>query len=287
MRSYVPEFEMTTPPDLAAALRLLAEGARPFAGGTDLMVELEAGTLCGRRFVNLWPLAELRGITAAADRLRIGALTTYTDLLTSSAVRREYPLLAAASHETGSIAIQNRGTLGGNLANASPAADSAPVLLVYDAEVELRSETDRRVVPYESFHSGYRTTALREGELIAAILLPRRAAAPVGAWRERFRKVGARRAQAIAKLSLAAVARVDGGVLRELRLAFGSMGPVPLRCHRMEAAILAGHPPPLDELSPVDDLRSTAAYRLRVARNLLDAFLYECVMASGVGSRVD
>jgi xanthine dehydrogenase small subunit len=123
--------------------------------------------------------------------------------------------------------------------------------------------------------------------LVSAILLPRRAAAPAGVWRERFRKVGARRAQAIAKLSLAAVARVDGGVLRELRLAFGSMGPVPLRCRRTEAAILAGHPPPLDELTPVDDLRSTAAYRLRVARNLLDTFLRECVMASGVDSRVD
>lgn len=287
MRSYVPDFEMATPHDIAAALRLLAEGARPFAGGTDLMVELEAGTLRGRRFVNLWPLAELRGVTPGADRLRIGALTTYTDLLASDVIHREYPMLAAAARETGSVAIQNRGTLGGNLANASPAADSPPVLLAYGAEVELWSETGRRVVPYETFHRGYKQTALREGELIASVLLPRRGAGPDGAWRERFRKVGARRAQAIAKLSLAAVARVEGGVLRQLRLAFGSMGPVPLRCRRMEAAILAGHPPPLDELTPVDDLRSTAAYRLRVARNLLETFLRECVMASGKNSRVD
>ncbi len=287
MRSYVPDFEMATPLDIAAALRLLAEGARPFAGGTDLMVELEAGTLRGRRFVNLWPLAELRGVTPGADRLRIGALTTYTDLLASDAIHREYPMLAAAARETGSVAIQNRGTLGGNLANASPAADSPPVLLAYDAEVELWSETGRRVVPYETFHCGYKQTALREGELIAAILLPPRAARPDGAWRERFRKVGARRAQAIAKLSLAAVACVEGGVLRELRIAFGSMGPVPLRCRHMEAAILAGHPPPFDELTPVDDFRSTAAYRLRVARNLLETFLREYVMESGVGSRVD
>ena len=196
-------------------------------------------------------------------------------------------MLAAAARETGSVAIQNRGTLGGNLANASPAADSPPVLLAYDAEVELWSETGRRVVPYETFHRGYKQTALREGEWIASVLVPRRGAGPDGAWRERFRKVGARRAQAIAKLSLAAMARVEDGVLRQLRLAFGSMGPVPLRCRRMEAAILAGHPPPLDELTPVDDLRSTAAYRLRVARNLLETFLRECVMASGKNSRVD
>lgn len=269
MRSFVPEFELSTPASLAEALMLLASGATPFAGGTDLMVGLDAGQLTHRHFVNLAPLTELRSIEECNNAIQIGALSTYTEIAGSSIVAKHFPMLAAAARQTGCLAIQNRGTIGGNIANASPAADSCPVLLAYDASILLRSSTGQRTIPYRQFHTGYKTTLLAPGELIEAIRLPIRE----GIWLDRFRKVGPRQAQAIAKLSLAASAQVFNSKISAIRIAFGGVAPTPLRCYLTENQILSCKPWRLDELQPITDNRSTAEYRKQVAYNLMKDFI--------------
>ncbi len=182
-------------------------------------------------------------------------------------------MLVEAAAEVGSIANQNRATLGGNLANASPAADSAPALLAYDAELELASARGSRRVAYHRFHLGYKQMDMQPDELIVRIHLPLDRAG----WAHYWRKVATRAAQAIAKVSLAAAALVEDGVIRDARIAYGAVAPYPLRCHQAEAALrgaaLPAQPPPLDELSPIDDLRSTEHYRRTVAGNLMTEFL--------------
>jgi CO/xanthine dehydrogenase FAD-binding subunit len=278
MRSNLPTYELAAPPDLAGALDLLATGDyRPFAGGTDLMVLAEAGKLPHRQWVSLWHLDELRGIRPTDEGgVEIGALTTYADVRRSDLLNRSWPLLARAAAETGGLAIQNRGTLGGNVANASPAADTPPVLLVYGAELELVSAAGSRRVPYGAFHRGYKQMDLGAGELIRAIHLPPRDGA---AWRDTYHKVGTRKAQAISKLCLAAAVRLEGDVVAEARIAFGAVAPVPLRCPGAEAAlrgrrlgreaIAAAQQALATEIAPIDDFRSTERYRRRVAQNLL------------------
>jgi CO/xanthine dehydrogenase FAD-binding subunit len=264
---------MRAPASLREALDLMAAEPgqwRPFAGGTDLMVLFEAGKLDHRRFLSIWRLAELRGITVSAETVSLGALTTYTDVLRHQIVSREFPLLAEAARNTGAIATQNRGTLGGNIVNASPAADSPPALLVYDAELELISARGSRRLPYREFHTGYKQMRLEPDELLAGIHLRR----DTGRWRQYYRKVGTRKAQAISKVCFAGLLDRATG---ETRIALGSVAPVPLRCLRTEAAIAAGADPLAAlaaEISPIDDIRSLAAYRRRVARNLLSDFLY-------------
>ena len=284
MRAYLPAYEMTVPRTLGEALGLLREGAgvwRPFAGGTDLMVLLEAGKLEHRRFFSIRHLSELRGVSEVDGVVRVGALTTYTDVRRSELLGRLFPMLGQAARETGGIAIQNRGTVGGNIANASPAADTPPALLAYDAEVELVSADGVRRVPYAEFHTGYKQTVMRADELIAAVLLPK---LREGA-RHFYRKVGTRRAQAISKVCFAALAEVEGESLTEVRVALGSVAPVVLRCRRTEE-VLRGRMPDEEalraaveeigrEVTPIDDVRSTARYRTRVAQNLLREFLSE------------
>jgi len=251
----------------------------PFAGGTDLMVLLEAGKLAKRRFLDLWNLAELRGIATSEETVRIGALATYTDLLNDPTLASEFPLICTAARETGAVAIQNRGTVGGNIANASPAADLPPALLVYDAELELASSERRRRIPYAGFHTGYKQMDLAPDELIVAVRLPRGRSN----WRQVYRKVGTRRAQAISKICFAAAAEVEQGIIREIRIALGSVAPTVVRAHSAEAAlrgrqvhretVSAARAALHHDISPIDDIRSTAAYRLTVAGNLLEEFL--------------
>jgi xanthine dehydrogenase iron-sulfur cluster and FAD-binding subunit A len=177
------------------------------------------------------------------------------------------------------VAIQNRGTIGGNIANASPAADSLPALLVYEAELELVSANGARWVSYQSFHTGYKQMALRSDELIKVIRLPR----TTNQWLQHTRKVGTRKAQAIAKVCIAALARIEDNTIHDIRLAFGSVAPVPVRCVQTEAVlrgrviddvtVQAARAALTNEIAPIDDLRSTAEYRLRVAANLLEEFL--------------
>jgi CO/xanthine dehydrogenase FAD-binding subunit len=284
MRSFLPSYRLRNAATLDAALATLAEapGAwRPFAGGTDLMVQLAAGTLQHRQYVNVFGLKALRFIDAAADVVTLGAMTTFSDVLRSPALQAEFPLLCRAAAETGGIANQNRGTIGGNIANASPAADTPPALLVYGAELELASVRGRRVVPYQRFHTGYKQMDLAADELIVAVRLPR-----TDGWIDHYRKVGARRAQAISKVCFAARARVDGGRLTDVRLAFGSVAPTVVRATQTESILRGQSPDPatidaavqtLDrELAPIDDIRSTSRYRRHVAANLLIEFLEHC-----------
>jgi CO/xanthine dehydrogenase FAD-binding subunit len=282
MRAYLPAYDLQTPANLAEALRLLADAPnvwKPFAGGTDLMVLLEAGKLAHKQFISLWHLPELRGIAVTDDSVTLGAMTTYSQLQSHPVLQNEFPLLCQAASWTGSLAIQNRGTIGGNIANASPAADSLPALLVYEAELELVSANGSRWVNYRSFHTGYKQMAMRDDELIKAIRLPRTA----NGWMQHSRKVGTRKAQAISKVCLAALAQLEGDTIQEIRLALGSVAPVPVRCLQTEAvlknrtiddaAIQAARVALTNEITPIDDVRSTAEYRLRVAANLLADFL--------------
>ena len=281
MRSYVPGYELQEPRNLSDALERMAGQPgewKPFAGGTDLMVLLEAGKLPHRKFLSLWKLSELRGIAVTPEHVKLNALTTYSEIRRHEVLRREFPLLCQAAAETGGIATQNRATLGGNIANASPAADSPPALLVYDAELELVSAAGARWVPYHGFWKGYKQIDLRSDELIRAIRLPRNQSFS----RHYYRKVGTRKAQAISKVCFAGAARTDGGRIANVRIALGSVAPTVLRATETEK-ILQGErtaPPILQaaqqalarEIAPIDDIRSTARYRLRVAQNLLVEF---------------
>lgn len=287
MRSWLAQYEMRSAASLGEALALLAREPgtwTPFAGGTDLMVLLEAGRLPGRRFLSIWAIPELRQITHRADAVVIGALATYTDLLRDELLAAEFPLIGAAARDTGAVAIQNRGTVGGNIANGSPAADLPPALLVYDATVEIGSTRGRRRVDYGAFHRGYKQMDLAADELILAVTLPRGR----GAWKQTYRKVGTRRAQAISKICFAAAAdvapgRAGGTTIRDIRIAFGSVAPTVIRAHATEAAlrgqdigataITAARAALVQDIAPIDDIRSTAAYRQRVAGNLLEGFL--------------
>lgn len=276
MRANVPAYELVAPKSLEQALALLGDEWRPFAGGTDLMVLFEAGRLQHKKFVSIWGLQELKGIEVTADSVTLGALTTYTDVQRHSALRAEFPLLAAAASETGGIATQNRGTLGGNIVNASPAADSPPALLVYDAELELISKSGSRWVPYRTFHTGYKQMILRPDDLVTRIRLPRRREP----WKQYYRKVGTRRAQAISKVCFAGAARVDGRRIADIRIALGSVAPTVIRCYETEQ-VLKSDVRDLDsaraalarEIAPIDDIRSTLHYRHRVAENLLSDFV--------------
>ena len=284
MRSYLPAYDLRAAGDLSEVLRILAAEpgiVRPFAGGTDLMVLFEAGRLPAGKYVSLWGLKELTGIEARPSALTIGALTTYSDLLADPVIQAEFPLLRQAASETGGIATQNRGTLGGNIANGSPAADSPPALLVYDAELELVSVRGSRRVPYDRFHTAYKVMDLAPDEIVKAITLPRGRSA----WQQSFRKVGTRRAQAISKVVFAAAADVEGGIIRDVRIALGSVAPTVVRCRHAEAAVRGSaiaressasvRSALARDIAPIDDMRSTALYRSRIAGNLLIEFLLD------------
>ena len=283
MRAWLAEYDIRTTSSLDEALRVLAEepGAwTPFAGGTDLMVLLEAGKLAKKKFLNLWNLEDLRGVSATDASVRIGALATYSDLLADPVLQSEFPLIGEAARDTGAIAIQNRGTIGGNIANASPAADLPPALLVYDAVVHVASVRGTRAVPYAAFHKGYKVMDLAADELITAVELPRGGRR---GWIGVYRKVGTRRAQAISKVCFAATANLEGTTVADVRVALGSVAPTVVRCTGTEA-VLRGHPlndatiaaarAQLErDIAPIDDIRSNARYRRLVAGNLLETFL--------------
>lgn len=241
----------------------------PIAGCTDVYVSFQFGTMKPQRFIDLWHLDELRGITVKGDTLRIGALTTYTELIESKVVNTRLPMLAAASREVGGVQIQNRGTVGGNIANASPAGDTLPVLAAAGARIVLRSDRGQRTVPFESFYTGYRASVRQPDELITAIEFP---AIHGTQW---WRKVGTRRAQAISKIMIAGVRGAKGA---GVRIAFGSVGPTVILAGRTASILQAGgsladaQAALLTEITPIDDIRSTRNYRAQVAANLLAEF---------------
>lgn len=268
MRTAISSLELARPRSLAEALALLNDEPSivPLAGCTDLYVLLNAGTLPGTRYLDLWPLDELRGIQDERTVLRLGALTTFSDLIHSPVAHRRVPGLVAAAREVGAVQIQNRGTLGGNIANASPAGDSLPMLAALEADVLLSSVDGTRRVPFTSFYTGYRASVMRRGEIITAVEIPRVTG------KQWFRKVGTRAAQAISKIVMAGVRT------SRPRIAFGSVAPTVVRVPRTEELLAAGGSLEeatamlATEIHPIDDIRSTAEYRRRVAGNLLAAF---------------
>jgi CO/xanthine dehydrogenase FAD-binding subunit len=282
MRAHIPSYDLRVPKQLSEALALLSREPgvwRPFAGGTDLMVLLEAGKLDHKKFFSLAKLDDLRGVHVADDFVILGALTTYSEIQKHPVLQKDFPLLCEAARETGSVATQNRGTIGGNIINASPAADSPPALLVYDAEIELVSERRVRWAPYHGFDTGYKKMQIAPEELLRAVRIPRRSKP----WRQYYRKVGTRKAQAISKVCFAGAALVENGTIRDVRIALGSVAPVVLRAVKTEDALRGAAITPATiasaretlarEIAPIDDIRSTARYRLRVAQNLLEEFL--------------
>jgi len=289
MRSNPADYELIAPARLRAVVQLLADEPGqwlPIAGGTDVMVQYAAGKLPARKLISIWNLPELRGIEILPEEIMIGAGCTYSDLREHEMIGREFPLLVSAARWTGGIANQNRGTLGGNIVNASPAADSLPALLAYEADLILVSVRGERRLPYLGFHTGYKEVQLAPDELVRAICLRR----GFSEYLHYARKVGSRKAQAISKVCIAALGRLRCGALGEIedvRIALGSVAPVPLRLTEVER-ILRGKS--IDRelvnlarktaaaaIQPIDDIRSMARYRSAVAGNLVAEFVEQLV----------
>jgi len=282
MRSDVTQYELVAPKSLEAVLQILADSPNrytPIAGGTELMVAFGAGRLQPKRLVSLWNLDELRFIEETPDAIVIGAGTTFTDIRKHSVITQELSLLSQAASWTGSIANQNRGTLGGNIVNASPAADSPPALLAYDAIVTLISIRGTRTMPYRDFHLAYKRTAMSCDEILHSITIPRN----MISYKSYIRKVGTRNAQAISKVAIAAVACISSGIIKDIRIGGASLRETPARLVATEQSLLnqpvtpetiaAARAAVLSEIIPIDDIRSTAKYRAAVAANLLEEFL--------------
>jgi CO/xanthine dehydrogenase FAD-binding subunit len=268
VKTALASLTLLEPASVDEALRMLRDEGplTPIAGCTDVLVEANFGTLKARRFLDLWPLAELAKIGTEGDRLVIGARATWTQIIRSALVRRRVPILVEAARQIGNVQIQNRGTVGGNVANGSPAGDSLPVLAAADAVLVLRSAGGSRRVPFVGFQTGYRKSVLRPDELIVAIEIP---PLPKTQW---FRKVGTRAAQAISKVVMAGI--LDGAP----RIAVGSVAERVVRLPATERALASGaslddaRNAMLSEIGPIDDVRSTAEYRRRVCANLLARF---------------
>lgn len=286
MRSDATGYELTAPASLQALLTEIASEPGRYAvlsGGTEMMVALNTGRLASRSLLSIRHLHELRFIRLTTDTLHIGAGTTFTDIRRNETIARELPLLVQAASWTGSIANQNRGTIGGNLCNASPAADTPPALLAYDASVTLLSVRGERTIPYNTFHLGYKKIRLEPDEILYSVSVPR----SYSGWQQYIRKVGTRNAQAISKTALAAVALTSQQRIEEIRIGAASLADRPLRCVRAEETLRGRSLAPGDleetvrfgraalaqEAKPIDDIRSTAMYRRVVTENLLEEFL--------------
>lgn len=268
-----------TPTSISEACELLAghEGrAVPIAGATDLLVHWPLRQAeHDKTYLDLSALAELRSMMWTTDALRLGALTTFWDVLNDPQVTRDLPLLIDAARQVGAVQIQSRGTWAGNIANGSPAADGVPVLMAYEANVQLASRAGIRVVPLREYYTGYRASVKRTDELITAIEIPKRAYDFAV-----FHKVGPRRAQAITKVGIAIVheAGGDGGAAGMWRIVANSAAPTVRRCPAVERLISGGtlvrspddfRSAAAQDITPIDDIRSTADYRMTVFCRLL------------------
>jgi xanthine dehydrogenase small subunit len=274
---HLEQTETYSPKKLKEALSFLSEtdGATILAGGTDLMVQMESGKLAPKKILNIWNLNELREIHEEKTLVAFGSLCTHMQILQHPATPK---VLAQACGTVGAVQIQNRGTIGGNIANASPAGDTLPVLLALDASVEVASASRIRRIPFSEFYTGYRATALRANELITSVHVPK----PKSSERTHFRKVGTRLAQAISKVVFCGRIQ-NSSPVKEIRLAFGSIGPTVIRLNKTEDFLTgktldtntvdAALSIAATEIKPIDDIRSTAEYRASVVRNLLREFL--------------
>lgn len=278
-----------SPATVAEACQILAARAgaiKVIAGGTDLMVLMNAGTLDAEEFLDIWGVDELRGITEDGPHLRLGALTTYTQLIRSPLIQQHAPALVAASRTIGAFQIQNRGTIGGNVVNASPAGDSLPVLVASGAEIEIVSTRGTRRVPVDQFYEGYRRTVLQPDELVMAVKLPKLRSGE----RDFFYKVGTRRAQAISKVVMAARARTAGNRIESVHIGIGSVAPTVMRARATETLLTGSTISPAiveqarreiaREITPITDVRSTRHYRSRVTANLVSRLLRELAGAA-------
>jgi len=263
---------LLTPTNLDESLAMLADGDGrivPIAGGTDLLVSWTHRVKDDLTLMDLTRLRPaLQGVTLDDDSCTIGGMATYWDVINHPAVSTEFPLLPDAARQVGAIQIQSRGTWAGNIGNGSPAADGVPVMMAYDATVELASTRGRREVRLDEYYTGYRASVRQSDELIVAIRLPRRPRSVQ--W---FHKVGARRAQAITKVGVAVVSDAEGW-----RVVANSVAPIVCRCRNMEQALDAGrsfaNPGEIlteleQDIAPIDDLRSTASYRATVLSRIL------------------
>ncbi|HTK31348.1 MAG TPA: FAD binding domain-containing protein [Candidatus Saccharimonadaceae bacterium] len=285
MRAALSTLEVVRPSGLDRALAALhdslaSERLTPLAGGTDLFVYLNAGTHSGTRFLDVSALRELRGIRVTKASVKIGGGVTFREIREHADLNKRLPSLVAAAAEVGAWQIQNRATLAGNVANASPAGDSLPVLLAHDAIVHARSVRGARGIPFAELYRGYRDLALEADELIVGLEIPW----PAPRAFSFFRKVGTRRAQSISKVVLSGVLEQDTrGVVTHARLAWGSVAPVTLRSRTAEAALIGQKPSAavtesarralLDDIAPIDDIRSEREYRVAVAGNVLEQML--------------
>lgn len=283
----VPVQQVIRPTTVAEALAVLAaqSDARPILGGTDLMVQLRDGRKRASCLVDLGGLG-LAGIRSLDDGIEIGAASSMDSIATNSGVRRHFPALAAAAGTVGAWPIQCRATLGGNLANASPAADTAPALLIAGALLTVVSTAGTRRLPVGDFFVGPGRSALMAGELLVSVFLPLAQVPPGCRLVERFVKTGPRREQVISVVSLAGrvVVRTDG-TFETVRLALGSVAPTPVRARHAETAVIGRRPDAISrreavqalqyDIAPIDDVRAPASYRRIAAAVLLDRFLQE------------
>jgi xanthine dehydrogenase small subunit len=269
--------------DEALAIRA-ASPVTVLAGGTDVYPVKAAragwGDMRHADILDISALSELRGIAEEGQGWRIGALATWSDLI-SADLPALFDGLKLAAREVGGAQIQNRGTLAGNICTASPAGDGAPNLLALDANVELASRQGRRIVPMRAFIDGYRHTQCRADEIVTAILIPK----PHGPVRSHFVKLGARKYLVISIVMVAGVIETDAeGRILAARIAIGACSAVPQRLCSLEAALasqpIAAAPDlvtafHLAQLAPIDDIRGSAAYRREAALTLTRDLLHE------------
>ncbi|MDZ7362206.1 MAG: xanthine dehydrogenase family protein subunit M [candidate division KSB1 bacterium] len=279
----ISTIEVYSPKTLVEAYHRLQElngRAKLLAGGTDLMVQLHDRVGVAPAYLNIWNLDELRGIAEAGDHLRIGALTTYTQIIKSPIVKQYCPILIEASQTVGGVQIQNRGTLGGNIVNASPAGDTLPILAAFEAQLELGSHRGVRVVPFNEFYTGYRQTVLAPDEMVVAVRLPK----PASSEQLFFQKVGSRQALVISKVVMACKAQVDAERrMHSIQIGVGSVAPTVIRLRQTEALlkgqvlteelIESARKLAMQEVKPITDVRSTAQYRRTITGNVLVGFL--------------
>ncbi len=284
MRGIVCDYDVTVATTLDEALNLLASKPdvyRPLAGGTDLMVVFNAGHQPYKNFLSIHACSELMGIDVRPDEVEIRALSTYTDVRYNPVLKAEFPMLCQAAAESGAGAIQNRGTIGGNIGNGSPAADTPPALAAYHAEIDLISVDGVRSLPFRDFQLDYKKMDLKPNELIHGVRLKR------GVQRhQHYRKVGTRKAQAISKVCFAGAVEVSGGKIVRAGIAYGSVGPIVACCTNLEDALRGKtlkEATDMDasiikdlvtkNIAPIDDIRSTGEYRFKVALNLAADFV--------------
>ncbi len=282
MRAFLPEYHLECANSLTKALELLEKDPlkwKVFAGGTDLMVLLESGKLQHKNFLDISLFSELRKIEEFPSEIRIGSLVTYAEIQSCGIIRKEFPLVTQAAKLTGAKAIQNRATIGGNIANASPAADTPPALLAYDVKLEIISNNKKRIASYSDFHQNYKKMDLATNEIISAVILPR----TIQWTHHYYKKVGTRAYQAISKVAVCGAAKIENKKILSIGIGLASVAAFPYRFKELENFLCGQEVGAVDfsqvekivdqSIKPLDDVRSSAKYRQRVLKNLIFDFI--------------